>query len=84
MVIICFVHCRDNVLFGRHMDADRYEQIIHACALAEDVAALPKGHETFVGSRGVMLSGGQQARLSLARAMYQVRHPARANSCCGS
>ena len=56
------------------MDAEKYEQTISACALLDDVAALPNGHETFVGSRGVMLSGGQQARLALARALYQV-HP---------
>ena len=50
----------------------RYDGVIHACALTDEITALPQGDATFVGSRGVLLSGGQQARLALARAMYQV------------
>ena len=65
--------CRENILFERSFQAAKYEEVVHACALADDVAALPDGHDTFVGSRGVMLSGGQQARLALARALYQVQ-----------
>lgn len=41
-----------------------------ACALDHDVAALPAGDDTEIGERGVNLSGGQKARLALARAVY--------------
>lgn len=58
--------------FGQPLDTARYDRVLHACALTEEVAVLPHGDRTFVGSRGVMLSGGQQARLALARALYQV------------
>ncbi|KAK9831669.1 hypothetical protein WJX74_005261 [Apatococcus lobatus] len=62
---------RDNVTFGQPLDSGCFDRVIHACALTDEVAALPHGDMTFVGSRGVMLSGGQQARLALARALYQ-------------
>ena len=44
--------------------------MIDACALAEDIARLPHGDRTQIGERGVTLSGGQKARLGLARAIY--------------
>ncbi|XP_066282147.1 ATP-binding cassette sub-family C member 10-like [Branchiostoma lanceolatum] len=62
---------RDNILFGKEMDADIYERVIWACALGEDLKILPSGDRTEVGENGVTLSGGQKARLSLARAVYQ-------------
>jgi ABC-type multidrug transport system fused ATPase/permease subunit len=61
---------RDNVLFGRPFDAQRYAAAIAACCLAPDVAALPARDATVLGERGVTLSGGQRARVSLARALY--------------
>ena len=61
---------RGNVLFGREFDQDRYDQVIQACALLDDIAMLPAGDMTEIGERGINLSGGQKARVSLARAFY--------------
>ncbi|RHY56881.1 hypothetical protein DYB38_001634 [Aphanomyces astaci] len=61
---------RDNVLFGAPFDRVRYHQVLHACGLTADVAAFPAGDRTEIGPKGVNLSGGQQARVSLARACY--------------
>ncbi|GAQ87187.1 ATP-binding cassette transporter subfamily C [Klebsormidium nitens] len=61
---------RNNITFGEPYDASRYAAVTHACALDHDIANLPGGHETEIGERGVTLSGGQKARLSLARALY--------------
>ncbi|KAJ8102129.1 P-loop containing nucleoside triphosphate hydrolase protein [Lipomyces tetrasporus] len=61
---------RDNITFGYRFDADFYEKTVKACALIDDFAALPDSDETLVGEKGISLSGGQKARLSLARAVY--------------
>ncbi|CAI5495595.1 unnamed protein product, partial [Closterium sp. Naga37s-1] len=61
---------RDNVLFGAPWDPIRYQQVMHACALHEDTAAMAGGNEAGVADRGLTLSGGQRARLALARALY--------------
>lgn len=61
---------RDNILFGSPLDEERYDKVLQACSLSPDLAALPAGDETLIGLRGVKLSGGQRARLSLARALY--------------
>ncbi|XP_022081531.1 multidrug resistance-associated protein 7-like [Acanthaster planci] len=62
---------RDNVLFGTDYIAKRYRAVIEACALLEDVRILPAGDLTEIGENGVTLSGGQKARVALARAVYQ-------------
>lgn len=61
---------RGNVVFGRQFDEDRYDQVVEACALLDDLAVLPAGDMTEIGERGINLSGGQKARVSLARALY--------------
>ena len=61
---------RENVVFGHRWDPKFYEKTINACALVEDMKSLPDGDQTEVGERGISLSGGQKARLTLARAVY--------------
>ena len=61
---------RDNILFGRPFDAERYARVLDACALTADVADMAAGDGTVVGPRGLSLSGGQRARVALARAAY--------------
>lgn len=61
---------KENILFGSQLDKEKYEQVLKACALSPDLAALPKGDETQIGLKGVKLSGGQRARVALARAFY--------------
>ncbi|MEQ2262443.1 hypothetical protein XENORESO_012119 [Xenotaenia resolanae] len=61
---------RDNILFGKDYSAALYQAVIEACALSDDLSVLPNGDKTEVGENGVTLSGGQKARLALARAVY--------------
>lgn len=61
---------KENIIFGYRYDSEFYEKTIKACALLDDFAQLPDGDETVVGERGISLSGGQKARVALARAVY--------------
>eukprot|EP01104_Vermistella_antarctica_P019277 TRINITY_DN747_c0_g1_i1.p1 TRINITY_DN747_c0_g1~~TRINITY_DN747_c0_g1_i1.p1 ORF type:complete len:1499 (-),score=358.84 TRINITY_DN747_c0_g1_i1:89-4585(-) len=61
---------RNNILFGSAFDATWYNTVIEACALLVDLSVLPFGDMTEIGEKGVNVSGGQQARISLARAVY--------------
>lgn len=61
---------RDNILFGLNYEPDFYQRVLRACALEPDLAILPDGDMTEVGEKGVSLSGGQRARVALARACY--------------
>ena len=61
---------RENILFGEPYDTDKYNRILEACSLVEDIRQFPEYDQTVVGECGAVLSGGQQARVSLARAVY--------------
>nr|UYV50462.1 YCF1 [Agaricus brasiliensis] len=61
---------RENILFSHEYDETFYNLVIEACALLPDLALLADGDMTEVGEKGITLSGGQRARLSLARAVY--------------
>lgn len=61
---------RENVLFGLPFHYDRYIRAITACGLEEDLQRFPDRDQVVIGQRGNTLSGGQQTRVSLARAVY--------------
>jgi ABC-type multidrug transport system fused ATPase/permease subunit len=64
---------RENILFNLPMDEARYNRTIEICQLASDLEMLPGGDLTEIGEKGINLSGGQKARVSLARAVYADR-----------
>ncbi|KAF9199094.1 hypothetical protein BGZ49_010827 [Haplosporangium sp. Z 27] len=61
---------RANILFGNPYDPEYYQKTIDACCLQQDFDMLFGGDMTEIGERGINLSGGQKARISLARAVY--------------
>uniref|UniRef100_A0A8C8S3K0 Multidrug resistance-associated protein 4 n=1 Tax=Pelusios castaneus TaxID=367368 RepID=A0A8C8S3K0_9SAUR len=62
---------RSNILFGKEYEKEKYEKVLKVCALKKDMESLEDGDLTMMGDRGVTLSGGQKARVNLARAVYQ-------------
>lgn len=62
---------RQNILFGDAYDEQRYRKVCKVCQLESDFAQLPHGDKTLVGERGKTLSGGQKARVTLARCIYK-------------
>ncbi|CAE7032848.1 ABCC2 [Symbiodinium sp. KB8] len=61
---------RDNILFGLPMNEERYEEAIAACCLEQDLDQFVEGDATEIGEKGITISGGQRARIALARVYY--------------
>ncbi|XP_030369165.1 probable multidrug resistance-associated protein lethal(2)03659 [Scaptodrosophila lebanonensis] len=62
---------RENIVFMERYDEQRYRRVLRVCQLEKDIKQLQQGDATIVGERGASLSGGQKARISLARAVYR-------------
>jgi ABC-type multidrug transport system fused ATPase/permease subunit len=61
---------RDNITFGKPWHQQRYDDTVKVCALQADFNMLIAGDLTTIGERGINLSGGQKARIAMARAVY--------------
>ncbi|EGF76338.1 hypothetical protein BATDEDRAFT_21115 [Batrachochytrium dendrobatidis JAM81] len=61
---------RQNILFGKDMDMERYQEVIRVAGLQRDLTLLLSADQTELAERGANLSGGQRQRVSLARTIY--------------
>jgi ABC-type transport system involved in cytochrome bd biosynthesis fused ATPase/permease subunit len=63
---------KENILIGSlsPVNLERFKSVVAACALEEDFSRWEQGDETILGEKGVKVSGGQKARIALARALY--------------
>ncbi|CAN0890516.1 ABC transporter C family member 9 [Linum grandiflorum] len=62
---------RDNILFGKAYDSEKYQRTVEACALVKDFELFSCGDLTEIGERGINMSGGQKQRIQIARAVYK-------------
>uniref|UniRef100_A0A8C9HNR9 Cystic fibrosis transmembrane conductance regulator n=1 Tax=Piliocolobus tephrosceles TaxID=591936 RepID=A0A8C9HNR9_9PRIM len=62
---------KENIIFGVSYDECRYRSVIKACQLEEDISKFAEKDNIVLGEGGITLSGGQRARISLARAVYK-------------
>ena len=62
---------RQNILFGMEHDTEKYHTVVEMCCLIRDLDELAHGDQSRVGERGITLSGGQKARINLARTVYR-------------
>ena len=63
---------RENILFGLPFDDEKFQHVVAICGLTKDLTNFTNGDLTEIGQRGATLSGGQKARVGLARAVYSV------------
>lgn len=61
---------RDNIIFGEPFRPRRYERVLIACCLKQDIDLMPHSDMTEIGTNGLNLSGGQRQRITIARALY--------------
>ena len=61
---------RQNILFGKLYDKEKFSKIVRICCLEQDLKLFQDGELSIVGEKGINLSGKQRARINLARALY--------------
>ena len=62
---------KNNIIFNNPFDEDKYDKIVSVCELENDFVNFPNGDKTEINSTNANVSGGQKARISLARCLYK-------------
>ena len=61
---------RNNIVFKREYNPDKYKTVVNICQLNPDFELFKSGDMTQVSDKGSNLSGGQKTRITIARAVY--------------